>query len=419
MNGQPANELADSAPLPEGARDVLPIESAELSAIETSLRAAFTAFGYREVRTPLLEYADVMDRAQDGGLGRAFRLFDDHGQVLIVRPDLTIPVARLVAGRLGGHPGPLRLSYVSESLRPAPPGKAQRVEERQAGIELVGLPGPAADAEVVAMLVTALTALGIDDLRVAVGDASLTRAVLDGAGVSDADQLRLREAVCRRNLIAWRRTAEALELDDEARGVVAELPSVRGGADVLRALAERVPSAAPQCEALLDTLALLDDHEVAPHVMIDLGVLRDWGYYSGIVVEAYAPGVGRPIAVGGRYDGLIGRFGAARPAVGAAIRLDHLHEAIAARNGQSTGDRSVVVVGGIGSDLATARALRAAGVAVIGVPDDPAMAAALAETEGLRFVVRRTETTYELRDRAVDQTTPCADVEEVVRSLRS
>src|SRR5262249_18050808 len=107
----------DAAPLPAGARDVLPVEGEELAAIEGALRSAFPSFGYREVRTPVLEFADVMDRAQEGGLGgRAFRLFDDHGEVLVLRPDLTIPVARLVAGRLREHPGPVRVSYVAQAL---------------------------------------------------------------------------------------------------------------------------------------------------------------------------------------------------------------------------------------------------------------------------------------------------------------
>ncbi len=412
-------EPVDTAPLPDGARDVLPVESAELATIEASLRGTFAAFGYREIRTPLLEFAEVMDRAQDGGLGRAFRLFDDHGQVLVVRPDLTIPVARMVAGRMGDHPWPLRLSYVAESLRPAPPGKARRVEERQAGIELVGLSGPAADAEVVALLVTALGALGIADLRVAVGDVSLTRAVLDAVGVSDADQARLRDAVGARNLVSWRRIAESLPHDDDRRRTVTELPSVRGGADVLHTLMRDVPAAAPQCEALLATLALLDDHGAGDRVMVDLGVLRDWGYYSGVVVEAYAPGVGRPIAVGGRYDGLITRFGTARPAVGATIRLEQLHEAIAARNGQASATPGLVLAGGVAADVAIARALRADGVIVVGVPDDPGMAERLAAAEGWRYVARRDAHGFALTDRETDRTTTVDDLVEGLRSLRS
>ncbi|MCU0308993.1 MAG: ATP phosphoribosyltransferase regulatory subunit, partial [Thermoleophilia bacterium] len=141
------------AALPGGVRDVLPLESAEVRAVEAGLRRVFDAYGYREVMTPLLELAEVMDRAQEGGLGRAFRLFDDHGRVLVLRPDLTIPVARLVATRMAEHPGPVRVRYVARALRPPPPGRALEAEQRQAGVELVGLEGPAADAEVVALLV--------------------------------------------------------------------------------------------------------------------------------------------------------------------------------------------------------------------------------------------------------------------------
>ena len=309
-------------------------------------------------------------------------MFDDHGQVLVVRPDLTIPVARLVAGRLADHPGPVRVSYITERARPAPAGRAQRAEELQAGIELVGLPGPAADAEVIAAVVGALRALGITDLRVALGDVSLTRAVLDGLGVADAEQSALGEAVRARNLVAWRRAAEALSLGADERELVAKLPTLRGGREILRDLAGRVPSAEPACDALLATLTLLDAHGAGDAVMVDLGVLRDWGYYSGVVVEAYAPGVGRPVAVGGRYDGLVGKFGSPRPAIGAAVILDRLHEAIAARNGGGVLPDGVVLAGGIDAEVAVAATLRAAGFVVVGVPDDEAMANRLADVDG-------------------------------------
>jgi len=412
-------EQAEPASLPEGARDVLPVESAELAAIEASLRAAFAGFGYREVRTPLLEFADAMDRAQEGGIGRAYRLFDDHGEVLVVRPDLTIPVARLVAGRLAAHPGPLRVSYIAERLRPAPAGRAQRAEERQAGIELVGLPGAAADAEVVALLATALRALGVSDLRIALGAVSLTRAVLDGLGVDESRQSTLQEAARQRNLVAWRRAAEALPLADDTRRLVVELPSMRGGDEVLARIAGAVPSAEPACRALAGTLALLDAHGVREAVMVDLGVLRDWGYYSGIVFEVYAPGIGRPIAIGGRYDGLIGRFGAPRPAVGAAVLLDRLHEALAVRNGATAPMSGVVLSGGLEGEVAAARAIRAAGLNVVGVPDEPEVAERLAEVEGWRYVARRAGSGYTVTDRATGSTIDCDDVVEGLRSLSS
>ena len=335
------------------------------------------------------------------------------------RPDLTVPVARLVASRLADHPGPLRVSYVAERVVPPRPGKAQAIEERQVGFELVGLAGPAADAEVIAALVNALTALGLDDLKVALGDVSLMRAVLLGLGVSEQNQVRLQAAVHARNLVAWRRIAESLPLDAAVRQKVIDLPSIRGGADVLRGLSEAVPSAAAECAALLTTLDLLATHGVDAYVMTDLGVLRDWGYYSGIVVEAYAPGVGRPVAMGGRYDGLIGRFGAPRPAVGAAIILDRVHEALAARNGRGETIEGIVVAGGIERELAVARVLRQAGEIVLGVSDAPDVAERLAQAEGWRFVARRSATGFTVTDRANGRAVECADVGEGLRSLRS
>ena len=419
MTGVGEGDPPDYASLPDGARDVLPVESAELTGIETSLREAFNHFGYREVRTPLIEFAEVMDRAQDGGIGRAFRLFDDQGRVLVVRPDLTIPVARLMARRLADHPGPLRVSYIASMLRPAPVGRARRAEERQAGLELVGLPGPAADAEVIGLLVRALRELGVADLKVALGDVSLIQAVLEGLGIAGNDQVLLGEAVRARNLVAWRRAAAALPLDTAARDLVAGLPARRGGVEVLDALADQVPAAAAACEALRATLAVLEGHGAADAVMIDLGVLRDWGYYSGIVFEGYASGVGRPVAVGGRYDELIGRFGKPRAAVGFGVLLDPLHEALAARrNGDALAD-GVVVVDGIATALDAAQALRAAGIAAIGTGGDADAAERLAAADRWRYLAERTAGGYRITDRANGRTVDCTDVVEGLASLSS
>lgn len=410
----------DAAPLPAGARDVLPVEGEELAAIEGALRSAFTSFGYREVRTPVLEFADVMDRAQEGGLGgRAFRLFDDHGEVLVLRPDLTIPVARLVAGRLREHPGPVRVSYVAQALRPAPVGTARSAEERQAGIELVGIAGPAADAEVIALLVEAVRGFGVGGLRVGVGDVELTRAVLAGLGVAPEAQARLRSAAEARNLVAWRRAAADLPIPKDAQSVAAGLPAMRGGPEVLERLRDAVPAAGPECARLGEMLRLLEAHGALDAVLVDLGVLRDWGYYSGVVFEAYLPGVGRPVAMGGRYDTLAARFGRPRPAVGVGINLDLLHAGIAARNGDVPAREGVVIAGGLDEELATAAAIRRAGIPAIGAPATEGAATALARADGWRFAARRVDGVLELEDLTAGVVVACDDLVEGIRSSRS
>lgn len=409
MNGD------DLARLPEGARDVLPVERSELTALERSLRASFASFGYLEVRTPLIEFADEMDRAQEGGVGRAFRLFDDHGRVLVLRPDLTIPVTRLVASRFADHTGPVRVSYVGARMRPALPGKAQPIEEQQAGAELVGLSGPAADAEIVALLIQAVRSAGIADLHVAIGHVGLTQAVVAGLGVPDDAVRSLQTAALTRDLAGWRAIAEHLDLDAPSRTLLAELPTRRGGKDVVQQIAAQVPASAACCDDLCATLDLLAMHGVDDAVMVDLGVLRDWGYYSGIVFEISAPGVPRPIGAGGRYDTLGARFGVDRPAVGGGVWLDGLHQAVNARVDAPTFREGIVLAGGLDTHIALAGRLRADGRAVVAAASD-ADAETLANIERWRYVVTSADGTQTVLDRSTGERVESADVAEVIKS---
>jgi ATP phosphoribosyltransferase regulatory subunit len=387
--------MADPVPLPAGVRDVLPVEAAELRALGTALLGAFASFGYREVMTPLIELADVLDRAEEHGVGRAYRLFDDEGRVLVLRPDLTIPVARLVATRMSDHPGPVRVSYAARAVRPPSPGKIEGAEQRQAGIELVGGDGPAADAEVIAALARALSAAGVPDARVAVGSVALVSAVLDGSGADAPTRDALWRALRGRSVVDWRAAAGAIDAPPEVAGVINDLPVLRGGPEVLAAIAAVIPAAAEECTRLEATVELVLRHG-APAPMIDLGVVRDWAYYSGIVIEAYASGATAPVAVGGRYDSLAARFGRGRPAVGVAVALDLLHHAVG--RGAEQADSGIVLVGGVDDFVAEATSLRSSGVDVVGVEAGAQEADAVALADGRRFVVRAVDAGWDVRD---------------------
>jgi ATP phosphoribosyltransferase regulatory subunit len=241
--------------LPAGGKDVLAVEAEELRAVEAALRERFGRYGYREVMTPVLEFEEVIDRAQEGGLREAFRLFDDGGRVLVLRPDLTIPVARLVATRMAEHPGPVRAFYLARAFRPPPPGRPRPSEQRQAGVELVGANGPGADAEAVALLADSLAATGLAGLCIGVADVSLTGAVIDGA-VPDPDaRAALRAALAARDHAGWRRLARQAASGERGE-LLARLPAVRGGAEALDEIGERVPDALAACERMARVLAL-------------------------------------------------------------------------------------------------------------------------------------------------------------------
>jgi len=309
-------------PIPSGTRDVLPDEMRELRAITEAVRGVFEGDGYGEVWTPALEYEAVLGRG--GGAPPAYRVFDDHGEVLALRTDMTVPIARLVATRYANEDPPLRFCYFAHAYRAVRPHRGQMREFLQAGIELVGAPAPYGTAEALTVLCHALDAVGLRDYRIGLGDASLYPALLEGLGVSEQAAVRLLEALVARDFVTLESELGRLELADEAAKLLLRVPQRRGGPVVLDDWPEPVAGA---LAGLRDVYALLAP-EVAQRVILDLGLVRKMGYYTGAVFEVYDPALGAPIGGGGRYDDLLGRFGRPLPAVGFALTIDQLHIAL-------------------------------------------------------------------------------------------
>src|SRR5881398_3497987 len=145
-------------PIPSGTRDVLPDETREVRAITDALRRVFERHGYGEVYTPALEYESVLSRADMAEARPAYRVFDEHGSVLVLRPDMTVPIARVVATRYAQAELPLRFCYVAHAFRGVRPQRGQTRELLQAGVELIGVPGAEGTAEVLGVLCSALDA---------------------------------------------------------------------------------------------------------------------------------------------------------------------------------------------------------------------------------------------------------------------
>src|SRR5881275_2098403 len=173
----------------------------ELRALTARLHDVFERAGYGEVWTPTIEYEDVLRRGDERVAAAGFRLFDDRGHVLALRSDATIPIARLVANRYATEPGPLRLCYFAHAYRAVERGSGQACEFLQGGIELIGVGGAEGDAEVIALIVEALSEAGLNRHRIGLGDGMLYRAMLADAAVSDEDAQPLLESLWRRDLV--------------------------------------------------------------------------------------------------------------------------------------------------------------------------------------------------------------------------
>ena len=315
-------------PIPSGTRDILPDEMRELRRLSLALVESFERFGYGEVATPTIEYEEVLARGDERGAPVAYRFFDQSGELLALRSDMTIPIARLIANRYATAEPPFRICYLARAYRAVRPQRGQMREFTQAGVELIGATAPDGTAEVIEVLSAALDAAGLTRAVVGLGDARLYRQVLAELGVADADANAILARLAAHDLVGLEVEVGALELDPGAAEVLIALPSLRGGREVLDRARELGGEAVARAVTRLSaTYEAVVDRGVAERVNLDLGLLRDLGYYTGAVVEVYDPALGHVLGGGGRYDELMGRFGRPLPAAGFALYLERLHVA--------------------------------------------------------------------------------------------
>jgi ATP phosphoribosyltransferase regulatory subunit len=357
--------------IPEGMRDVLPPETGRLRAVEDLLRVRFAAYGYGEVRTPWLEFAETLESADDDTLSAGYRLHDEQGHELMVRTDMTVPVARMAADRCDDEPLPLRFSYVAPSIRPWAPQRGQDGEFQQAGVELLGLDSAEADAECVTLLCDALAGLGLRDFTVTLGSASFQRALIMSLGLPDEDRRKFKEALGDRNYPLVESIAGNADVEYDVLRSLWRILELSGGEDVLgqaRKLARNhvMETAVARLSRICD---LVEDAGFGDHLAFDFGLMQDLDYYSGLLFEAYAPGVGLPLASGGRYDGLLARFDWDIPGVGFAVAVDRAADALDEAGVELlAGPAAIPFVGGLEAP-ARAAELRAAGLLVAALPE--------------------------------------------------
>ena len=293
-------------------------------------------WGYRFVVTPTLESVDALAL----GLGpeqqrRLFKFADADGSLIALVGEKTIPVARLAAGQLRSAPLPLRLCYAASVVSNDGGRFANRRETHQVGAELVGSAGPAADAEVIALAVRCLDAAGLKRYQVDVGHSEFFHGLLAGLKLPAEIESGVRAALAARDFVALERLLETTPLRSAERELLLRFPALRGGREILDAAGRLVANR--RSERALADLArveeLLREHGLGGQVNLDLGAIRDFDYYTGVIFEGYGADLGRPLAVGGRYDRLLERFGRPAPATGFVVHLDLVAEAIARAGG--------------------------------------------------------------------------------------
>jgi ATP phosphoribosyltransferase regulatory subunit len=315
-------------PIPPGTRDILPDEMRELRRLHLALIEVFEGRGYGEVATPAIEYDEVLARGDGRTANSAYRFFDESGELLALRSDMTVPIARLAATRYADAEGPLRFCYVANAFRAVRPQRGQMREFAQAGVELIGAPAPGGTVEVVEVLEAALDAAGLDRAVIGLGDADLFRQLLAEFGLEGDERDAILSRLATHDLVGLEAELSRAGIPAEQVDTCVALSQLRGGSDVLEEARKLGGAAVERATARIgETFEALEERGAAERVRVDLGLLRDLGYYSGAILEVYDPALGHVLGGGGRYDALLKRFGIDLPAAGFALYLERVHVA--------------------------------------------------------------------------------------------
>jgi ATP phosphoribosyltransferase regulatory subunit len=321
--------------LPTGVKIYLPDEAARLRTLQERLIGVFRLWGYREVMTPTFEFFDVLALGTDEAVQeRMFRFVDrETGRMLALRADVTPQIARIAATRLRDRPKPFRLAYRTNVFRYDEPKVGRQREFYQAGVELIGLDKPEADAEMIAMAIESFRAAGLSSYQIDVGHAEFVRGLIEGLEVDREVARAVRDALRRKDPAELTRLVGELHVSAATADLLLALPDLHGRAEAIRRAEALVQNRRSEraVAQLSEVHRLLTAYGLADHIILDLGEVRGFDYYSGVNFEGYVAGFGADLAGGGRYDHVLARFGDPGPATGFAIDVNRLLLALAAQ----------------------------------------------------------------------------------------
>lgn len=310
---------------PRGAKDILPKEAYLKSRLEQRAAAFVEEWGYARVYTPTFEFYDALAQGDGPVIADSlYRFVDREGETLALRPEMTIPIARMVATRYRPDEMPLRLYYIGSVFRYAEPQAGRHREFTQVGIELIGAKGPRADAEVAALAAGLLESLGLASFRLDLGHIGYFQGLVEAVSDSRA-ATEMKEALLSQDYVRYEAVVKESGLEADRQRALLALPTLRGGEDVLdaaRSLAQGSPRALAAVDNLAAVYGLVKAYGLTDRVGIDLGITKDLDYYSGLLIEGYTPELGFTLGSGGRYDQLVSRYGQDFAATGFAFGVE-------------------------------------------------------------------------------------------------
>lgn len=353
---------------PVGFKDYLPHAVERLQQIQQRTLACMKQWGYEQIMTPTIEFYDTVGVASATSDEKLFKLLSGRGQTLVLRSDMTAPIARVVASVLKDFSFPIRLSYHANVFRAIEEEAGREAEFYQTGVELVGDSSAEADAEVVTLAIASLQAAGVERFKLAIGHVGFLHGLFEETlpGRDDVQQ-QLKACLLSRDYVGYRELLSTLNLPNDKQQELEGILRLRGGQEVCTQAMQLSASSEAQAaiQHLCDMWDVFEAYGVCEHILIDLTMIGDFSYYTGMTFEGYADDLGFPVASGGRYDNLLQQFGRPAPATGFALKTTRIMEIVQAQ--QSKPSKTIIVYDDFNraKALAEAQRLRAQGEIVV------------------------------------------------------
>lgn len=315
--------------LPMGTKDYLPEECYKKNSVENKIMSTFFSHGYKRVETPHFEYYDLFSE----GVGEIsaknlFKMTDVDGGLLILRPDMTMPISRIVSTKLEGS-DTVKYCYLANSF--SMKKEANRLREfTQCGVELIAPSSVALDSDMILLAIESLLSSGLNEFQIDIGQVAFFRGLLDELKLQKDDEDSLIELIDRKDMLGVDIFAKRVGICDEKLEALLRLPSLFGGVEILDEAMNFASNetSISAIEELKKIYAIIEECGYKDYITFDLSLVNGVSYYTGVVFKGITRYFGEPILSGGRYDSLCSSFDKNKPAIGFAIGVNHLVRAI-------------------------------------------------------------------------------------------
>ncbi|MBN1623642.1 MAG: ATP phosphoribosyltransferase regulatory subunit, partial [Clostridia bacterium] len=310
---------------PDGMQDVLGGNCFIKKRTEGRLRDMYLRNGFSEIETPIVEYYDVFDSAgSESALKSMYKMVDEKGRILTMRPDMTIPAARAAATKITDGKFPAKLFYCGRCFRSDIKGGGKQREFTESGVEIIGSADPFYDALVINMAAKAMKTAGIDEFIIELGQVDFSERLMELSDLKGSELELLAKMIDSKDFFGVEELLMGKPVDPKIKTLLLDLPNLYGKAEMLEGVRNRISDErlVKAIDDLMEILAIIDDFGVSEYISVDLGMVKRIDYYTGIIFRGLTYGMGFPILGGGRYDNLCSSFNKKLPATGFSITID-------------------------------------------------------------------------------------------------